>query len=82
MGRFLVRRAELEEGPRPAARLPQERGYRKNKVGRPVHGPEIYSHGADPFCTFATSFHQVGGYSALRGGFGTRAVAPRIWGII
>jgi hypothetical protein len=37
-------------------------------MGCPVHGPEIYSHGADPFRTFATSFHLVGGYSALRGG--------------
>jgi phage terminase large subunit len=37
------------------------RGYRKNKMGRPVHGPEPYSHGADAYRTFACSFHLVGG---------------------
>ena len=40
------------------------RGYRKNKMGRPVHGPEPYSHGADAYRTFATAFHLVGGLSA------------------
>jgi phage terminase large subunit len=46
------------------------RGYRKNKMGNPVHGPEPYSHGADAYRTFATSFHLVGGLSAsiARGG--------------
>jgi hypothetical protein len=37
------------------------RGYRKNKMGNPVHGPEPYSHGADAYRTFACSFHMVGG---------------------
>jgi len=40
------------------------RGYRKNKMGNPVHGPEPYSHGADAYRTFATAFHLVGGLSA------------------
>lgn len=39
------------------------RGYRKNRMGRPVHGPEPYSHGADAFRTFATTFHMVGGFA-------------------
>jgi hypothetical protein len=39
------------------------RGYRKNKMGNPVHGPEPYSHGADAFRTFACAFHLVGGLS-------------------
>ena len=40
------------------------RGYRKNKMGNPVHGPEPYSHGADAYRTFACAFHLVGGLSA------------------
>ena len=43
------------------------RGYRKNKMGQPVHGPEPYSHGADAFRTFATAFHLVGGLNARSG---------------
>jgi phage terminase large subunit len=43
------------------------RGYRKNKMGNPVHGPEPYSHGADAYRTFATAFHLVGGLTASRG---------------
>jgi hypothetical protein len=43
------------------------RGYRKNKMGRPVHGPEPYSHGADAYRTFACSFHLVGGLTASLG---------------
>ena len=43
------------------------RGYRKNRMGQPVHGPEPYSHGADAFRTFATAFHLVGGLSARSG---------------
>jgi hypothetical protein len=37
------------------------RGYRKSKMGKPVHGPGPHSHGADAFRTFATTFHLVGG---------------------
>jgi hypothetical protein len=44
------------------------RGYRKNKMGRPVHGPEPYSHGADAFRTGATAFHLVGGMAARGSG--------------
>jgi hypothetical protein len=40
------------------------RGYRRNKMGRPVHGPEPYSHGADAYRTAATSFHMVGGLAS------------------
>jgi len=43
------------------------RGYRKNKMGNPVHGPEPYSHGADAYRTFATAFHLVGGLMARSG---------------
>lgn len=43
------------------------RGYRKNKMGKPVHGPEPYSHGADAFRTAATAFHLVAGFSASAG---------------
>ena len=43
------------------------RGYRKNKMGNPVHGPEPYSHGADAYRTFATAFHLVGGLNARSG---------------
>jgi phage terminase large subunit len=43
------------------------RGYRKNKMGNPVHGPEPYSHGADAYRTFATAFHLVGGFIASVG---------------
>jgi hypothetical protein len=40
------------------------RGYRRNRMGRPVHGPEPYSHGADAFRTFATAFPQISGLSS------------------
>ena len=40
------------------------RGYRRNKMGQPVHGPEPYSHGADAFRTGACAFHLVGGLSS------------------
>jgi hypothetical protein len=45
------------------------RGYRRNKMGRPVHGPEPYSHGADAYRTAAVSFHMVNGLgsSLMRG---------------
>jgi phage terminase large subunit len=44
------------------------RGYRRNKMGNPVHGPEPYSHGADAYRTFACTFHMVGGLSARGSG--------------
>jgi phage terminase large subunit len=37
------------------------RGYHRNKMGNPVHGPGPHSHGADAYRTFACSFHMVGG---------------------
>jgi phage terminase large subunit len=43
------------------------RGYRRNKMGNPVHGPEPYSHGADAYRTFACAFHLVGGLNASPG---------------
>jgi hypothetical protein len=46
------------------------RGYRKNKMGKPMHGPGPHSHGADAFRTFATAFHLVGGYRSRRLGEG------------
>ena len=42
------------------------RGYHKNKMGRPSHGPEPYSHGADAYRTAACAFHLVGGLTASR----------------
>jgi phage terminase large subunit len=56
------------------------RGYRKNKMGRPVHGPEPYSHGADAYRTFATAFHLVGGLSAQ--GFGKGPLRRKIRGLV
>lgn len=43
------------------------RGYRKSKMGKPVHGPGPHSHGADAYRTFATTFHLVGGLAARSG---------------
>jgi phage terminase large subunit len=43
------------------------RGYRRNRMGRPVHGPEPYSHGADAYRTAACAFHLVSGLSASLG---------------
>jgi phage terminase large subunit len=57
------------------------RGYRKNKMGNPVHGPEPYSHGADAYRTFATAFHLVGGFSASLSMAGQR-LRRKIRGII
>ena len=57
------------------------RGYRKNKMGRPVHGPEPYSHGADAYRTFACSFHLVAGYSSSRAR-GPGPLRRRIRGVI
>jgi hypothetical protein len=56
------------------------RGYRRSKMGVPVHGPGPHSHGADAFRTFATSFHLVGGLhgSLARAG----ALRRRIRGIL
>jgi phage terminase large subunit len=55
------------------------RGYRRNKMGKPVHGPEPYSHGADAFRTFAVAFHLVGGLSSR---FGTGPLRRRLRGVI
>jgi phage terminase large subunit len=57
------------------------RGYRKNKMGRPVHGPEPYSHGADAYRTFATAFHLVGGLSASLAR-GDKRLRRRIRGLV
>lgn len=54
------------------------RGYRKGKTGRPVHDPEPYSHGADAFRTFATTFHMIGGLAAR----GSGPLRRRIRGVI
>jgi len=43
------------------------RGYHRNKMGQPVHGPGPHSHGADAYRTFATAFHMVGGLAASQG---------------
>jgi phage terminase large subunit len=56
------------------------RGYRKNKMGKPVHGPEPYSHGADAYRTFATAFHLVGGLRSRRLGEGR--LRRRIRGLV
>jgi hypothetical protein len=56
------------------------RGYRKSRMGKPVHGPEPYSHGADAYRTFATSFHLVGGYRSRRLGQG--ALRRKIRGLV
>lgn len=56
------------------------RGYRRGKSGRPVHDPEPYSHGADAFRTFATSFSMVGGFAHRT--FGRGPLRRRIRGII
>jgi phage terminase large subunit len=56
------------------------RGYRKNKMGKPVHGPGPHSHGADAYRTAATSFHLVGGYRARRPGQG--ALRRKIRGLV
>ena len=39
------------------------RGYHRNKMGRPVHGPGPHSHGADALRTAAAAFHLVGAFS-------------------
>ena len=46
------------------------RGYHRNKMGRPVHGPGPHSHGADALRTAAAAFHLVGAFSrsSLTGG--------------
>jgi phage terminase large subunit len=56
------------------------RGYRKNKMGKPVHGPGPHSHGADAYRTFATAFHLVGGYRSRRLGQG--ALRRKIRGLV
>ena len=56
------------------------RGYRKSKMGKPVHGPEPYSHGADAYRTFACAFHLVGGYRSRRLGQG--ALRRKIRGLV
>lgn len=56
------------------------RGYRKSKMGKPVHGPEPYSHGADAFRTFATSFHMVGGFVGRS--YGQGPLRRRVRGLI
>jgi phage terminase large subunit len=56
------------------------RGYRKNKMGKPVHGPGPHSHGADAYRTFATAFHLVGGYRSRRLGGG--ALRRKIRGLV
>lgn len=57
------------------------RGYRKNRMGRPVHGPEPYSHGADAYRTFACAFHLVGGLSASQA-LGTKRLRRKIRGLV
>lgn len=56
------------------------RGYRKSRMGKPVHGPEPYSHGADAYRTFACAFHLVGGYRSRRLGQG--ALRRKIRGLV
>ena len=56
------------------------RGYRKNKMGKPVHGPGPHSHGADAYRTFATAFHLVGGYRSRPGRVG--ALRRKIRGLV
>ena len=56
------------------------RGYRKNKMGQPVHGPGPHSHGADAYRTFACAFHLVGGYRSRRLGQG--ALRRKIRGLV
>ena len=56
------------------------RGYRRGKMGKPVHGPGPHSHGADAFRTFATAFHMVGGYRSRRLGQG--ALRRKIRGLV
>jgi phage terminase large subunit len=56
------------------------RGYRKSRMGKPVHGPEPYSHGADAYRTFACTFHLVGGYRSRRLGQG--ALRRKIRGLV
>jgi len=56
------------------------RGYRRGKMGKPVHGPGPHSHGADAFRTFACAFHLVGGYRSRRLGQG--ALRRKIRGLV